>query len=114
MSASPLPTRGRLGDLPATVPADAAAAARDTLGAAVAVATQLPDAIGGPVLQLAREAFVAGMQLTALIAAVVAVSLAVLTFVGLRERDEPPSRSQRNEDEERYRLGAPRFEPADG
>jgi DHA2 family multidrug resistance protein-like MFS transporter len=107
--------RGRLDDLPATVPTTAADAARDTLGAAVAVASQLPDAIGEPVLRLAREAFVAGMQLTALIAAAVAVGLAVLTFIGLRERGDPPSRPERDADgEERLPLGAPRLEPADG
>jgi DHA2 family multidrug resistance protein-like MFS transporter len=85
---------------------------RDSLGAAVAVAGQLPDAIGEPVLRLAREAFVAGMQLTAVVAAAVAVALAVLTVVGLREPGEPPSRPERDEDE-RHLARAPRFEPAE-
>jgi DHA2 family multidrug resistance protein-like MFS transporter len=104
--------RGRLDELPASVPATAAEAARDTLGAAVAVAAELPATIGEPVLRLAREAFVAGMQLTALVAAGVAVGLAVLTYLGLRERGEPPSRPERDEDE-RHPARAPRFEPAE-
>jgi hypothetical protein len=69
--------------LPAAIPAEAAAAARDTLGGAVAVASQLPDPLGAVVLQVAREAFVQGMQLSAVIAAVVAVGLAILVVVTL-------------------------------
>jgi DHA2 family multidrug resistance protein-like MFS transporter len=69
--------------LPAAIPAEAAAAARDTLGGAVAVASQLPDPLGAVVLQVAREAFVQGMQLSAVIAAVVAVGLAILAVVTL-------------------------------
>ncbi len=77
--------RGQLtASLPPAIPADLAAAARDTLGAAVAVAAQLPADVGAVVLALAREAFVAGMQLSALLAAVVAVALAIIALVGLR------------------------------
>jgi DHA2 family multidrug resistance protein-like MFS transporter len=79
--------RGQLADrLPAEVPAGAATVARDTLGGAVAVAGRLPDQLGGAVLQTAREAFVRGMQLGAAIAAVVALGLAVLVVVMLRDR----------------------------
>ena len=80
------------GDLPAGVPADAAAIARDTLGAAAGVAEQLPAQLGGAVLEVARHAFVAGMQLTTAIAAVVAVGVAVLAVVMLRNvRSGPES-----------------------
>jgi MFS transporter, DHA2 family, multidrug resistance protein len=72
--------------LPADVPAEAAAAARDTLGGAVAVAGQLPDRLGVAVLEAAREAFVRGMQLSSVIAAVVALGLAILAVVMLRDR----------------------------
>jgi DHA2 family multidrug resistance protein-like MFS transporter len=83
--------RATLGaELPAEIPAAAADAARDTLGAAVAAADSLPDALGATVLGVARDAFVAGMQLTAAIAAVVAAGLAVLALVMLR----PPSGSR--------------------
>jgi DHA2 family multidrug resistance protein-like MFS transporter len=77
--------RGEVGsDLPPGVPAPAAAAISDTLGAAVAVAAELPGGLGASVLEVAREAFVSGMHLSSGIAAVVAVGLAVLAFVSLR------------------------------
>jgi DHA2 family multidrug resistance protein-like MFS transporter len=79
--------RGELADrLPAGVPAEAAAAARDTLGGAVAVAAQLPDRLGNAVLDAAHLAFVRGMQLSSGIATAVAVVLAVLALVVLRDR----------------------------
>jgi len=88
--------RGELTDrLPADVPAGVAAAARDTLGSAVAVAGQLPDRLGAAVLEAAREAFVRGMQLSSAVATVVAVGLAIVTLVMLRDRpdavDEAPA-----------------------
>ena len=76
--------RAQLDRLPAGVPVGAADAVRDTLGGAVAVAGELPGDLAVAVLDLAREAFVAGMQLTSLLAAAVAAGLAVLTFVALR------------------------------
>ena len=80
--------RATLGErLPAEIPAAAAEAARDTLGAAVAAADRLPDALGAAVVDVAREAFVQGMQLSAAIAAVVAAGLAVLALVMLRPGD---------------------------
>jgi DHA2 family multidrug resistance protein-like MFS transporter len=71
-------------DLPASVPPGAAEAARDTLGGAVAVAGELPAGLGATVLDVAREAFVAGMHLTAGIATIIAVGLAALAVVALR------------------------------
>jgi DHA2 family multidrug resistance protein-like MFS transporter len=77
--------RGELTDrLPADVPAEAAAIARDTLGSAVAVAEQLPERLGTVVLEMSREAFVHGMQLTATITAVIALGLAILAVAVLR------------------------------
>jgi MFS transporter, DHA2 family, multidrug resistance protein len=79
--------RGELADrLPAGVPAEAAAVARDTLGGAVAVVGELPGQLGAAVLQTAREAFVHGMQLSSVIAAVVTLGLAILAVVMLRDR----------------------------
>ena len=58
--------RGQLADaLPADLPAQAAAAARDTLGGAVGVAARLPAELGAAVVAAAREAFIQGLQLTA-------------------------------------------------
>jgi len=78
------------------VPATVLAAARDTLGAAVAVSAELPYATGTALLAGAREAFVAGMHVTAVITAIVATGLAAMALLVLRSRDMPPS----SEDEE--------------
>jgi MFS transporter, DHA2 family, multidrug resistance protein len=78
--------RGELADaLPAGVPSEAAAVARDTLGGAVGVAAQLPDAVGTALLDAVREAFIQGMQLTVSLSATVAVGVAVMATVLLRE-----------------------------
>ena len=84
--------------LPAAVPDGAAAIARDTLGSAVEVARELPDRLGAAVIQTAREAFVNGMQLSSAIAAVVAVGLAILALVVLRNQ-EPPAPDEPGEAE---------------
>jgi DHA2 family multidrug resistance protein-like MFS transporter len=77
--------RGRIADaLPAGVPADATIVARDTLGGAVAVAAQLPAELGTTVLEVARGAFVQGMQAATTISAVISVGVAILAVVMLR------------------------------
>jgi DHA2 family multidrug resistance protein-like MFS transporter len=77
--------RGHVGaGLPAGVPAEAAAVARDTLGGAVAVAGQLPGQLGSAVLDVARDAFVQGMQVAATISAILAVAVAILAVIMLR------------------------------
>ena len=71
--------------LPVAVPADAGLAARDTLGGAVAVAASLPGQLGASVLEAARIAFVHGMQVAATISAIIAMTVAILALVLLRE-----------------------------
>ena len=71
--------------LPGSVPADAAVIARDTLGGAVVVAGQLPGQLGAAVLDVARDAFVQGMQAAATISAVLAMLVAVLAVTLLRK-----------------------------
>jgi MFS transporter, DHA2 family, multidrug resistance protein len=84
--------RGELADhLPAEVPSQAAAIARETLGGAVGVVARLPEDVGADLLAVAREAFVQGLQLTAGLSAAVAVGFAVLATVLLRD---VPARSQ--------------------
>jgi len=103
--------RGELADrLPAELPAEAAAAARDTLGSAVAVAGELPGQLGAVVLQTAREAFVEGMRISSGIAAVVAVGLAILALVMLRDR---PAASTAEEADTDPAAAAAALEPAD-
>jgi DHA2 family multidrug resistance protein-like MFS transporter len=83
--------------LPDSIPAEAAAAARDTLGAAVAVAERLPAELGTTVVDAARDAFVAGVQLTAAISAIVAVTVAVLAAVLLRSQSTASSEADADE-----------------
>jgi MFS transporter, DHA2 family, multidrug resistance protein len=78
--------RGQLADtLPAGIPDQAAAVARDTLGGAVGVAAQLPGEAGAALVMVAREAFTQGMQLTVTLSAAVAVGVAVMATVLLRQ-----------------------------
>ncbi|MGQ0698322.1 MAG: MFS transporter [Panacagrimonas sp.] len=65
---------------------EAMAAARSTLGAASAVASQLPAEFGAALLDASREAFVQGMHLTAAIGAVVMIVMAALARQSFRER----------------------------
>jgi MFS transporter, DHA2 family, multidrug resistance protein len=89
--------RGQVIDaVPDGVPPAAADAARDTLGGALAAAHQLPDQVGGALIDAARAAFTQGLQLTAAIGAVVAIGIAILAATLLRrvrtgaEPDEQP------------------------
>lgn len=66
------------------VPADIASAARSTLGGALAAAEQLPLQAGGPMLIAARAAFTQGMILSAVIAAVAMVVIALMILTWLR------------------------------
>lgn len=76
--------------LPAGMPADTVAAARDTLGAAVSVAAELPAADGAALLGTAREAFVTGLQVTSGAAALIAAVIAVVAAVTLRDKQTAP------------------------
>jgi DHA2 family multidrug resistance protein-like MFS transporter len=65
--------------VPAGLPADVVASARDTLGGAVALAHahELSPEIGSALIEAARDAFVRGMHITAAISAVLAAGMAV-------------------------------------
>ena len=85
--------RSRIAEnLPADVPADVAAAAKDTLGAAVEVAAGLPGATGEALIRAAQGAFVEGMQVAAVISVALSILVAVITFVGLRH--VPPTKEE--------------------
>jgi DHA2 family multidrug resistance protein-like MFS transporter len=75
--------RAMAGSVVDGIPQDAAAAARDTLGGAVAALGQLPGR-GGPLLDTARQAFTQGLQVTAITSALVVLGMAVLVMVSLR------------------------------
>ncbi|MFB4309184.1 MFS transporter [Actinomadura sp. GTD37] len=71
-------------DLPAGVPAPAGAAARDSLGAALQAAAQLPGTLGAEVAAAARGAFVDGMHAALAGSACLAALVAVFALVTLR------------------------------
>jgi MFS transporter, DHA2 family, multidrug resistance protein len=70
--------------LPGGLPADVAASARESLDGAVSAAQGLPAEVANTVLEPARAAFTSGLNLSALIAAVIAVAGAVLAAVRLK------------------------------
>ena len=69
---------------PAGIPPDVLAAARDTLGAAVEIARDLPGATGESLLRAAQDAFVAGLEVAALISVGISLVVGVVALVGLR------------------------------
>ena len=75
---------------PDGVPPEAAEAARDTLGGAVAAADQLPDRVGAGLLDTAREAFTQGLQVTAITSAAIVLGMAILAAVLLRRTGSGP------------------------
>jgi len=100
--------RGQVAErLPSAVPAEAEAIARDTLGSAIAVAGQLPGQLGEAVAVAAREAFVAGMQLTSGIAAILAFGLAVLAWSMLRSHEGPAPEPEQESPEPKPRREQP-------
>jgi DHA2 family multidrug resistance protein-like MFS transporter len=101
--------RGHLATaLPADVPAAAAEAARDTLGAALVAAAELPAALGQVVVTVATDAFVQGMQTAALISAVLALGVAGLVVVFLRDAKPPHAEGPVGASDTTTREAAPR------
>jgi DHA2 family multidrug resistance protein-like MFS transporter len=75
------------GGAPGGVPADAAGAFEDDLGATVAAAERLPGPVAGELLDEARGAFEAGFQVAAGVCAALTVATAVLVVLtGVREK----------------------------
>jgi DHA2 family multidrug resistance protein-like MFS transporter len=77
--------RGAIADaIPAGVPIQAAEAARDTLGGAIALAGQLPVTLGSALVEVARDAFTKGVHLAAAISAVGTIGLAIFVALALQ------------------------------
>ncbi|MEU4469864.1 MFS transporter [Micromonospora sp. NPDC023888] len=77
--------RAELGpELPAGLPAEAAARARDGLAGAVTVAGELPSGVGGPLVDAARAAYTSGLVATATVGAVLLLGLAVVAALAFR------------------------------
>jgi len=81
---------GVAGGLPPGVPDEAAHAARDTLGGAISAAAHLPEPAASALIDVAREAFVAGLQLASAASGVIAAGIAVVAAVALRENAPQP------------------------
>ncbi|MEV4006954.1 hypothetical protein [Actinomadura sp. NPDC049753] len=82
------------GHLPEGVPAGAAAAARETLPAALEAAGRLPPGPGGALAEAARDAFAHSLHVHAIVLVPLLAALALLTFMLCREpaqRDEAPT-----------------------
>jgi DHA2 family multidrug resistance protein-like MFS transporter len=82
--------------VPAAIPAEAADAARDTLGGALAIAETLPGAAGDALRAAAQLAFVDALHFVAAVAVVGAVLTAVVAAIALwkvpaRPEPEPPA-----------------------
>lgn len=73
-------------NLPSGLPSQVASAASNTLGGAVSVAGGLPAEIGNALLGAAREAFIRGLHISAAVALVGAIALAVFVLVALKDR----------------------------
>jgi DHA2 family multidrug resistance protein-like MFS transporter len=81
------------------VPPEAAAAARDTLGAAAGAAEQLPPSLGTALLDASREAFIQGMRVSTAVATVVAIGISVLAVTMLRQVGSGSDREDAKETE---------------
>ena len=90
--------------VPAGVPLDAAETARDSLGGAVAAGDDLPQPLGGDLVNTAGEAFTQALQLAATLSAAVVIAAAVLAWTLLR-------RGEGREPEEEGVLEADRAVP---
>jgi MFS transporter, DHA2 family, multidrug resistance protein len=104
--------------VPAGLPAQAAAAAGDTLGGAVAAASQLPQQLGTALLDAARAAFTQGLQVTAATGAALAVGLAIVAAALLRgvrpssQPDRRPDSGQQEADAARPGIQPPPVAPS--
>jgi MFS transporter, DHA2 family, multidrug resistance protein len=70
--------------IPEGVPPEDAAAARDTLGGAVAAGERLPEPLATELVDAGREAFLQGFQVAALTGAAIAAATAVFVVILLR------------------------------
>jgi DHA2 family multidrug resistance protein-like MFS transporter len=68
-----------------SIPAEMAEIARESLIAAETAAQQLPDQLSTELLDVAREAFTAGLNTVAAVGAIVFVGLAVIAAAVLRQ-----------------------------
>lgn len=79
--------------VPAPIPADAIATARETLGGALEAAAQLPSDLGAQLLAAGHEAFVQAFEVVAVITSGLVLVIAIAATIALRrveaDRDSP-------------------------
>jgi MFS transporter, DHA2 family, multidrug resistance protein len=87
---------------------------RDTLSGAVAAAERLPEQLGTPLVDAARDAFVYGFEVAAAVSALIAIALALVAGVLLRNvsRDADPDESRPERQERSQVAGDQRLEGA--
>jgi MFS transporter, DHA2 family, multidrug resistance protein len=94
--------RGEVADtVPAGIPSEAAEAARDSLGGAVAAGVELPDAFATELVDAASDAFTQALQLAATLSAAVLIAAAVLAWGLLRRVGGPETQEPRVMETER-------------
>jgi MFS transporter, DHA2 family, multidrug resistance protein len=71
--------------IPSGIPSRISGAARGTLGGAVSLAGRLPHGLGATLMEAARASFIRGLQVTAVVAAVVAIATAVIAAIVLKD-----------------------------
>ncbi|RKR86890.1 DHA2 family multidrug resistance protein-like MFS transporter [Micromonospora pisi] len=99
--------QGRMAEIPAEIPSDAATAAQDSLPAASATAGELPGQLGTVLLDVARNAFTGGLHVVATVSAIAMVLFAVIALVLLRTATPGVGATEEQSPEETARPGAP-------
>ncbi len=99
------------GTIPAGVPAEAAAIARDTLAGASAAAGTLGDQVAVGLLIAARAAFTSGMHVVTALSAVLLLAVAVLVLATLRHL-RPIGQAQHDDVEREQSDGRPASVPS--
>jgi MFS transporter, DHA2 family, multidrug resistance protein len=95
--------------LPSGIPPELVETVKETLGGAVVAAAQLPEQIGTALLDVARQSFVHGLQLNALIGVVGFLFLVFVTATILR--NVQPHAEPENEAQPGYAVGSVAVQP---
>ncbi|OKI62359.1 MFS transporter [Micromonospora sp. CB01531] len=96
-------------ELPAEVPAGAATSARENITGAAAAAAELPEVVGTALFDAARAAFTTALHGVAVVSATIAVGLAVVAVLALRQA--PPTGAVPAPDGAEDTTPAPAAEP---
>jgi DHA2 family multidrug resistance protein-like MFS transporter len=91
--------RGSLdGTIPAGLPDNVAASARESIDGAISAAAQVPGAQGADLLAAARDAFTDALHSVGIISAIAFVALAGLSAIALRNKSKGGQSGEANEE----------------